>query len=74
MAEVVHGACASRLTYEDSVQHVSLSTLLQTKPFTLTFTGSRTLSMDNLGHPAQISTSWSFDLQLRRVDSKGNPL
>jgi len=30
--------------------------------------------MDNLGHPAQISTSWSFELQLRRVDSKGNPL
>ena len=55
-------------------QTVPLSTFLQKTPFTLHFQGSQHWDQDSIGHPASLDETWSYTLQVQRVDENGDPL
>ena len=61
------------LDYSDSQQTVPLSVFDRKGPVTLSYTSSRHLTKDNLGHPADIHYDWTYSITFRRIPSHGAP-
>jgi hypothetical protein len=68
------GDFSNSIPSSSTVQTLPLSTFLQKTPFTLHFQNSGHWTQDSLGHPATLDMTWSYTMQVQRVDENGDPL